>query len=144
MLGTFSGPRALLVEDMDSHANMVARAALGINWDRARNEKQARQKLFAAANQQAEPYDAVFLDYDLSGLTGGGGEKVAALLIHLGYDGAVVIHSGNPEGGPYMARLLSQHGFQPVYAPKFDPRAPQMWHGIANWLRHRHQHLGRR
>jgi len=128
-------PRILLVEDMDDHAAMVARAAPGVAWDRARNEREARRKILHAVNRRTDPYDAVFLDYDLNGVTGGGGEKVAALLIHTSYDGLVVVHSGNPMGGPYMVNLFAQHGYDSVYAPKFWNTSPDVWHAAVEHLR---------
>ena len=61
----------------------------------------------------------MFLDYDLHGVTGGGGEHVAKALARGQYRGVVVVQSTNPVGGPRMVRDLAAASIDTVYAPAF-------------------------
>lgn len=127
-------PRVLLVEDDDIRARAMVVAVPTAAWDRARSAKFAIKKLTDATTGRAAPYRAVFLDYDLAGPSGGGGQRVAAYLIQIGYAGIVVIHSANPTGGPIIYKMLEDRGHKPVYAPAFHPAAPDIWRQVVEHL----------
>lgn len=130
LFGNRSFPRVLLVEDDDTRAAWMVRNLPGVMWDRAHTTKLAQKKIVDSMSGRSNPYAAVFLDYDLNAVRGGGGERMAALLAQLGYNGRIVVHSANPVGGPRMAYDLRQCGHDVIYAPAFDARSPAIWQAV--------------
>ena len=116
--------QALMVEDDADRAAWIARETPKVKWRRAPNEKIAlgflRQAL--AARQALPP--VVFLDFDLHGVHGGGGEKVADWLCRHRYPGVVVVQSTNPVGGPRMTQDLAACGIRVLHAPAFSFLTP--------------------
>lgn len=128
ILGSFRGVRALLVEDDSERAAWMVRQTPGAAWERARNDKEALRFLAETAAGRRAPYAVVFLDFDLHGPSGGGGQRVADALIRGGYRGVVVVHSTNVVGGPVLVQMLAYHGIDVIYAPAFLNRdSPDRW-----------------
>lgn len=123
-------PRVLLVEDDDARAAWMVHNLPGVMWDRAHTTKLAQKKIVDSMSGRGNPYAAVFLDYDLNAVRGGGGERMAALLAQLGYTGKIVVHSANPVGGPRMAYDLQQCGYDVIYAPITDSRSLNIWRAV--------------
>lgn len=121
-------PNVLLVEDDDSRAEYMMQEAALARWHRARDDREALHLLAETASGRSEPYKAVFLDYDLHGSSGGGGEHVAAALVRGRYQGIVVVHSSNLMYGPGMAAELARHRMNVIYAPAYRSEAsPSRW-----------------
>mgnify|MGYP001565041479 CR=1 FL=1 len=128
--------RALLVEDDDTRAAWIARETPGVAWERAPNERVAIRAL------RTKSYAAVFLDFDLHGVTGGGGQKVADLLCQGQYRGVVVVQSTNPVGGPRMVQDMARCGVDVVYAPAFKSYQPEgKWRRALEIAATRHHRL---
>jgi len=134
LFGNRNFPRVLLVEDDNDRAAWMVRNLPGVMWDRAHTTKLAKKKVVDSMSGRGNPYAAVFLDFDLDAVRGGGGERIAALLAQLGYTGIIVVHSANPVGGPRMVYDLQQCGHQVVYAPAFDARSQAIWRSVIDTL----------
>ena len=130
-------PHVLIVEDDDSRTEWMMREAPLARWHRARTEQEALHYLAQTASGQREPYRAVFLDYDLHGSYGGGGEHVAAALIRGHYQGIVVVHSSNLGDGAQMAVDLARHRMNVIHAPAYrSPKSPSRWRFALRLARH--------
>ena len=120
--------RALMVEDDADRAAWIARATPQVKWQRAPNERVALHHLRQAVVTHKPLPPVVFLDFDLHGIRGGGGEKVADWLCRHRYPGVVVVQSTNPVGGPRMVQALTACGIRVLYAPAFTAAHPsRIW-----------------
>lgn len=116
--------RALIVEDDADRAAWIARETPHVAWQRAPNERVALRHLRDAIARHQPLPPAVFLDFDLHGIKGGGGERVADWLCRHQYRGVVVVQSTNPVGGPRMVEDLARCGVDVIYAPALAHLAP--------------------
>lgn len=121
--------RALLVEDDNDRAHWMTNIeARGAQWERASSKRQALRMLQEVMAGRRAPYHVVFLDFDLAGSTGGGGEFVAAALLQTRYRGLVVVHSTNVNAGPRLVQMLHEGGIDVIYAPAYLSKdSPARW-----------------
>lgn len=131
--------RFLLVEDDNERAAYMLGILAGDPWPperprphiiRRHNSGTALRYLQHVANGVEPMPDAIFLDFDID-FYGGGGDRVAAAIIPMGYPGVLVIHSANPVGGPLMRRVLEDAGYRVLYAPITDRASPRTWRQLA-------------
>lgn len=125
--------RALLVEDDDERAGwMTPKIKPFAAIERARNSREAIRKLVGASLQ---PFDVVFLDFDIDP-TGGGGHKVVQwIATHRPRIRAVIVHSANPAGGQWMTQALKELGYPVLYASVLFSNAPEAWLRVLSALR---------
>ena len=121
--------RAFLVEDDNARAYWMTNIeAKNAHWERASSKRQALRMLQEVLVRTRAAYDVVFLDFDLAGATGGGGEYVAAALLQMRYRGLVVVHSTNVDAGPRLVQMLHSGGIDVIYAPAYLSRdSPARW-----------------